>query len=100
MIFIIDLLFAVYILRETLFWVSLWQLKEYRLDRMWVHLRDTRQGKRAILSLETFLLTIILFLYGTILIWEQFSVFYSYLVAAFLVYEAVITAKKALQHAI
>lgn len=35
---------------NMLFWVSLWQLKEYRWDRFSVHIKDTKQGIRAVFS--------------------------------------------------
>lgn len=57
------ILFLLVIIRNTLFWVSLWQLKEYRLDRLFVHVRDTAQGKKALLSLDNLLFVIILALY-------------------------------------
>lgn len=61
---ITSILFFIWIIRNTLFWVSLWQLKEYRLDRMLVHLKETHQGKRlffsplSILKWSTFILYI------------------------------------------
>lgn len=42
-------------LSNILFWVSLWQLKEYRWDRFSVHLKDTQQGIRAIFSFDVLL---------------------------------------------
>lgn len=40
-----SVLFFLLIFRDIFFWVWLWQLKEYRLDRFLVHLRETIQGK-------------------------------------------------------
>ena len=36
--------------RNILFWVALWQDKEYRLDRLLVHFSETIQGKRIFTS--------------------------------------------------
>lgn len=40
----------VWVLRNILFWLSLWQIKEYRLDRLWVHLQETVAGKNILYS--------------------------------------------------
>ncbi|MDP2649922.1 MAG: UDP-N-acetylmuramoyl-tripeptide--D-alanyl-D-alanine ligase, partial [bacterium] len=36
--------------RKIFYWVWLWQLKEYRLDRVLVHLQETEQGKNIFFS--------------------------------------------------
>lgn len=43
-------LFFIWVIRNILFWVYLWQLKEYRLDRLIVHLKETAQGRFIIAS--------------------------------------------------
>ncbi|MEK7450949.1 MAG: UDP-N-acetylmuramoyl-tripeptide--D-alanyl-D-alanine ligase [Patescibacteria group bacterium] len=40
----------IWVLRNTLFWLSLWQIKEYRLDRLLVHLQETVAGRNILLS--------------------------------------------------
>lgn len=47
----------------VLFWVNLWQLKEYRLDRFFIHLKDTQQGKHAIFSYQSLLILLGFFLF-------------------------------------
>lgn len=47
---LINVLFFIWTVRNILFWAYLWQLKEYRLDRVIIHLRETGQGKRLFLS--------------------------------------------------
>ncbi|MCL5432963.1 MAG: UDP-N-acetylmuramoyl-tripeptide--D-alanyl-D-alanine ligase [Patescibacteria group bacterium] len=44
------ILFAIWVIRNTLFWVNLWQLKEYRLDRILIHLKETSQGRSLLFS--------------------------------------------------
>ncbi len=44
------ILFLVWAFRNLLFWVYLWQLKEYRIDRMLAHLRETKQGRDLFVS--------------------------------------------------
>lgn len=48
--YITGILFFIWIIRNVLFWVFLWQLKEYRLDRVLIHLRETGQGKKLLFS--------------------------------------------------
>ena len=47
--------FSLWIVKNTFFWVSLWQLKEYRFDRFFIHLRDTMQGRDILFSPLLFL---------------------------------------------
>ena len=44
------LLFFIWIIKNILFWVSLWQIKEYRFDRLMLHFRETLQGKSLFFS--------------------------------------------------
>jgi UDP-N-acetylmuramoyl-tripeptide--D-alanyl-D-alanine ligase len=37
--------FSVWLFRNILYWLFLWQVKEYRFDRILVHLKETNQGK-------------------------------------------------------
>lgn len=50
-IILLDLFFFVWILRNILFWVALWQTKEYRADRLFVFLKETVQGRHLFISL-------------------------------------------------
>jgi hypothetical protein len=40
----------IWYLRNIIFWVYLWQAKEYRLDRMLIHLFETAQGRVLLFS--------------------------------------------------
>ncbi|MDE2589638.1 MAG: hypothetical protein KGL95_08245, partial [Patescibacteria group bacterium] len=42
--------FLIWVFRNVLFWVALWQDKEYRLDRLSVHFRETLQGRKIFTS--------------------------------------------------
>lgn len=58
-VFLIIIGFIFYCVSQTLFWVGLWQTKEYRLDRIIVHIKETHQGRQALFnytSLSLFLL--------------------------------------------
>ncbi len=51
-----SILFFIVLFSTSFFWTYLWQLKEYRFDRLYVHIKDTLQGRRAILSEQTVIL--------------------------------------------
>lgn len=60
---ITSFLFFVFLLRNTIFWLGLWQVKEYRLDRLVVHIRETSQGKSLILGVSNLVKIFLLVLY-------------------------------------
>jgi UDP-N-acetylmuramoyl-tripeptide--D-alanyl-D-alanine ligase len=41
---------VIWYVRNTIFWVYLWQRKEYRLDRLLIHLFETAQGRGLLFS--------------------------------------------------
>lgn len=59
----VSFLFFLLILKDILFWVWLWQLKEYRLDRLLVHLRETIQGRGLFFSKAAVLKWLLIFSY-------------------------------------
>lgn len=61
--------FFVWTIRNIFFWVGLWQVKEYRFDRMFAHLAETHQGRDILLSWMLFLkiLVILLFPFAVLL---------------------------------
>jgi len=42
--------FFLWLIRNISFWVALFQIKEYRRDRLMVHLTETKQGKKVLFS--------------------------------------------------
>lgn len=56
--------FVVWIIRNIFFWVALWQQKEYRIDRLLVHINDTNQGRSIFLSPLLFVKLLLFFAYG------------------------------------
>ncbi|RJQ37961.1 hypothetical protein C4559_02680 [Candidatus Microgenomates bacterium] len=73
-------MFFLLVLRSTLFWVSLWQTKEYRLDRFLTHFRETSQGKKLIFSRFLILKLLTIFSYAFIVINSKYFVLYSFFV--------------------
>lgn len=63
--------FFIWLLRNNFYWLHLWQIKEYRLDRLTVHLRETQQGKDLLIGVFNILKIILFVVYF-------FAVFASY----------------------
>lgn len=56
-------LFLIHLVRVTIFWLHLWQIKEYRLDRILIHIRETKQGRAILFGFEPVFKTAILISY-------------------------------------
>lgn len=92
--------FFIWTIRNIFFWVNLWQLKEYRLDILSVHLRETVQGRSLYTSLGNISKWIILLLYPVIVFQDQYTFWYELLIAAVFVIEAFIVLKEIAYHQI
>ncbi|MCL5438457.1 MAG: Mur ligase family protein [Patescibacteria group bacterium] len=89
------ILFAIWVVRNTLFWVNLWQLKEYRLDRILIHLKETSQGKSLLFSPFAIIKWLTIFLY-TLVPFELLSLsIYNILVSAVFLYQLILILKDA-----
>lgn len=55
--------FFFWIVRNALFWAYLWQLKEYRFDRVIIHLKETSQGRDLFFSPFSLIKWFAIFLY-------------------------------------
>lgn len=64
--FLSSLFFFFSAVGNIFYWLYLWQVKEYRSDRLMVHFRETSQGKKLFFNLEnlTKILLLALFLVG------------------------------------
>lgn len=91
--------FFLWIIRTILFWTSLWQVKEYRLDRLSVHVRETRQGRSLLFSPFAITDILIILLYGfviandTWMYWYQLLVFFYFSALGLLFIQEIIFAK-------
>ena len=56
-------LFIIHLVRVVVYWLHLWQIKEYRLDRIIVHFRETKQGRDIIFGFEPLAKFAIIILY-------------------------------------
>ena len=73
--YILILLFTAYVIRtmrNLAYHLAWWWIKEYRIDRMLVHFRETSQGRRWLFgpfsTLKTFLIIIFLLVPGRLTI--------------------------------
>src|SRR5258706_1041787 len=74
--------FFLWAIQRIFFWTYFWQLKEYRLDRMSVHLRETKQGRSIIFS-PIAIFNVLLFLtYGLVIFNDSLSSFYQIIVGS------------------
>ncbi|RJQ26245.1 UDP-N-acetylmuramoyl-tripeptide--D-alanyl-D-alanine ligase [Candidatus Parcubacteria bacterium] len=77
LIFYLTLAFFIFfIVKNIFFWTYLWQLKEYRLDRLLVHLRSTQQGRSLIFGWFSIAkLVAVLFFFASIFSPNIYSIF-------------------------
>lgn len=86
-----SVLFFLWIIRNILYQVALWQLKEYRFDRVLVHLRETRQGRQLFFAPLSLIKTVLIGGYVFVVFNESYlpvyywCIFLVYLISAVLV---------------
>lgn len=68
--------FFLFSIRTILFWTSLWQVKEYRLDRLLAHLWETHQGRRLLFSPYTIIILLAILGYGFVIYNDAASFWY------------------------
>lgn len=95
-----SVLFFIWVFKSTLFWVALWQLKEYRLDRVLIHLRETTQGKNLLFSKLVTLKWIIILSWILILERNDFILLYRISVVVVLLYQVYLVLKEYLSKSI
>lgn len=80
-LFIIFALWLIKISRDTLFWAYLWQLKEYRLDRMRAHF-ELKSAQQIFLN-KLYLGKIAILMSSVLLFWGVWQFFYQIITSAF-----------------
>ncbi len=90
--------FGVWAIRSVLFWVSLWQDKEYRFDRMLVHVQETEQGKKLFFSPVLILKIIAIILFAFVIIHPLTLIYYQIVVAMLFLYEAFVVFQEVKFH--
>ena len=77
---VIGVPFFIWIARNILFWTSLWQIKEYRFDRVLIHLRETKQGRSLIFSKLLIIKLLAISLYIFVILNSKLLLPYQYLI--------------------
>jgi UDP-N-acetylmuramoyl-tripeptide--D-alanyl-D-alanine ligase len=80
--------FFIWITRNILFWVYLWQLKEYRFDRVRIHLFETYQGKKLLFSPSLILKLGLIIAFGYIIFDLDWLALYQFAIGVIFCYEA------------
>lgn len=75
-----SLFFFLWIVRNVLFWIALWQLKEYRFDRIKVHLLETTQGQTLLFSSWNMMRWGIIACYPLVVIYERYMWLYQLII--------------------
>ncbi len=92
--FLASFCFFIWLVRNVFFWVFLWQIKEYRLDRIFAHVKETESGKKLFVS--QFLLIKLLLIGGYIvpILDGRYLFFYQLLITAVFISEAVFVVQE------
>lgn len=83
---------------QILFWTSLWQTKEYRLDRLVVHLKETQQGKSIFFNWTVASFFILIGMYGIGIFLDIFSSIFPFFVVVFFIDEFIFLMKTVVNH--
>lgn len=97
---ILTCLFLLILSKYVLQWVSVWQLKEYRLDRMLVHIKETQQGRQLILSYTNLCLLFLFCAYVPVVLFENVVGYFNLMVITFGIVQLGIIAKQVATHSI
>ncbi len=92
--------FILWVLRNVLFWVGLWQDKEYRLDRLVVHLTETVQGRHVFTSWGNRLKWLFFLGYIFVAFYDTYATWYELLLGLFFILQALFIIKDGWYHRI
>lgn len=97
-LFLTQTFFVIWAMRNILFWISLWQVKEYRLDRMIVHIKDTDQGRTLFLSPFLSFKLFVILVYGYIIFHPSFLLLYQVGIAFIFLFQAYTVIQEVRNH--
>lgn len=99
LLFLTQIFFVIWAMRNILFWISLWQVKEYRLDRMIVHIKDTDQGRTLFFSPFLWLKLFAILLFAYIILHPSFLQWYQFGIAFIFLFQAHAVVQEVRNHA-
>lgn len=91
LIFPLTVIFFIQVVYKILFWLHLWQMKEYRIDRLMVHFKETLQGRELLFGRITGLRILLIFGYILLIYYNVLSL---YTLAVFVLYLYILLDKK------
>ncbi|MDO8461041.1 MAG: Mur ligase family protein [bacterium] len=100
MFLITSILFFIWIIKNIFFWVSLWQIKEYRFDRLMLHFRETLQGKNLFFSPLLFLKWIGIIGYIPVILNRSLTFSYDVFVLSIFTLQILITLREVFERGI
>ena len=96
--FLVNITFFTWIIKNIFFWVTLWQVKEYRLDRLFIHLKDTKQGRDILFSPLLLLKLMGIFGYIYALFYHKYLFPYQLFVSLLFIFQGFIFFQEFLSH--
>ncbi len=90
--------FLLWVVRNTFFWVSLWQRREYRYDRLFAELSETHSGKSILFSFYAIFKWILILGFAFAVYNPLFLVLYQIVVTLVLLIEGVAVIHELLTH--
>lgn len=82
-------LFTVHLVRTIIYWLHLWQIKEYRLDRLLVHIRETQQGRSIVFGFEPVAKTAVIIFYFFTIFYAEYYPLIPFAVIGIFLYESI-----------
>src|SRR3990167_8692229 len=79
-------LFSVFLISNAFFWLKLWEDKEYNWKRLFIHLTETKQGRKIVIGTESLIKWGIILLYGTTIYSSRFDIYYHFIVFSLYTY--------------
>jgi UDP-N-acetylmuramoyl-tripeptide--D-alanyl-D-alanine ligase len=74
-VFILTIIFFIQAGIKILFWLHLWQIKEYRLDRLIVHIKETIQGRELFFGRVTSIRILLILSYFFLIYYNILSIY-------------------------
>lgn len=90
LLILLPIVFFSTIFFKTLFWLHLWQVKEYRLDRLVVHLKETIQGRELVFGKRSFVRVLLILAYA-ITVFGNFLTVYTTIILGFFIFNSYLT---------
>lgn len=96
--FLAYICFFLWIIRNVLFWVSLWQDREYRLDRLSAHIKETYKGRKLLFSPLNGVKILLILAFGLVVFNDAFLLPYQVIISILYVIQGILVLKEILNH--